>query len=817
MDSGHKPLSTSQAKTLQKQFGLNEITTAARRTIVEMFLSQFISIFIVILFAAAFFSFIVGDILDGSFIVGIVILNSFLGFFQEYKAEKAVEKLTQQSVFLTRVIRDGQEQTIDNRELVPGDIIKLEAGNKVPADATLLETVNLEVDEAILTGESVPVYKHPSDAQTKEIFMGTIVIKGRGTAVVTETGMRTRFGKLAKTLATIQEPPTNLSKYILHLGKQLSILGVGVGIIIFIIPLYHHQPVFVTILTSISLVVAVVPEGLPTIIIIALATGASRMAKKNVIIRKMAAIETLGEVSIIATDKTGTLTQNKMEVKKIWMDNITYSTYKEFPAKINKTFKKFLEISILCNNAQLFYKKDSPLEIVGDQTEGALLILAEKVHINPDEMKKEWQVVDEFSFADATKTMTVVAKQNDKTIAFTKGAPENVLAMSTKIYRNGAMQNMSMKEISNIQAAYEEYAQDGLRLIGLAYKDLPGNEKKYKREEVESGLVFVGFVGIADPVRAEVKDALEVTRNAGIKSIMITGDNELTARTIAIETGLIQKGEVVMTAKQLDTLSEEELFSVIEKVRVFARCTPDHKLRIVKAYQQQKHVVAVTGDGINDAPCLKQANVGIAMGITGTDVTREAADVVITDDNFATIVAGIEEGRVIFDNIIKSISYLLAGNLSEILVIGIAIICGLPSPLLPVHILWMNVVTDSLPAIALALDTKHPRIMKRPPANPASSLISGKKFLQIGMLSLLISLITLFTYWSILRGGNLLLARNTAFTLLISLQMVLAFLMKDRHTWYTNTLLFIAVILALLSQVIILTVPFFQTIFHITL
>ncbi|HSW97798.1 MAG TPA: cation-translocating P-type ATPase [Candidatus Saccharimonadales bacterium] len=816
MDSGHKPLSTSQAQTVQKQFGLNEITTAARRTIASMFVSQFASIFIVILLLAAAFSFIIGDILDGIFIVGIVLLNSLLGFFQEYKAEKAIEKLTKQSVFMTRVIRDGQEQAIDNRELVPGDIIKLEAGNKVPADALLLETINLEVDEAILTGESVPVYKHASDQLAKEIFMGTIVMKGRGTAIVTKTGMRTRFGNLAKTLSVIQEPPTNLSIYILHLGKQLSILGVGVGILIFIIPIIHHQPLFVSILTSISLVVAVVPEGLPAIITIALATGASRMAKRHVIIRKMGAIETLGEVSIIATDKTGTLTQNKMEVKKIWLDNTTYAN-KEFPNKTNKTFGKFLEISIVCNNAQLFYKKDSSPEIVGDQTEGALLVFAEKLQINPDVMKKKWQVVDEFSFADITKTMTVVVRQNDNIIAFTKGAPENILAMSSKIYKNGEIRSLTQKEIMAIQTAYQEYAEEGLRLIGFAYKNLPNGSQNNKREHIESGLTFVGFVGIADPVRPEVKEALELTRNAGIKSVMITGDNELTARTIAIETGLIQKGEVVMTAKQLDTLSEEELFSVIEKVRVFARCTPDHKLRIVKAYQKQNHVVAVTGDGINDAPCLKQANVGIAMGITGTDVTREAADVVILDDNFATIVSGIEEGRIIFDNIIKSISYLLAGNLSEILVIGIAIVCGLPSPLLPVHILWMNVVTDSLPAIALALDTKHPRIMKRPPANHFSSLISGKKFLQISILSLFISLITLFTYWWILQGGNLLLARNTAFTLLISLQMVLAFLMKDRHTWHTNTLLFIAVILALLSQVIILTVPFFQTIFHITL
>lgn len=816
MDAVHKPLTSSQARTLQKQHGLNQITTAARKTILEMFLSQFASIFIVILFAAAFFSFIVGDILDGSFIIGIVIINSLLGFFQEYKAEKAVEKLTQQSVFMTRVIRDGQEQTIDNSQLVPGDIIKLEAGNKVPADAELLETIHLEVDEAILTGESAPVYKHEADTQANDIFMGTIIMKGRCTALVVETGMRTKFGKLAKTLSTIQEPPTNLSKYILHLGKQLSILGIGVGIIIFIVPLFHHQPLFVTILTSISLVVAVVPEGLPTIITIALATGASRMAKKNVIIRKMAAIETLGEVSIIATDKTGTLTQNKMEVKKIWLNDTSY-TRKELPSETNKTFEKFLEISILCNNAQLFYKEDSPPEIVGDQTEGSLLVLAEGMHVTSEILKQTWKIVDEFSFADITKTMTVVCKNDDDVVSFTKGAPENVLGMSTKIYRNGAVHEMSANEISNIQTAYEAYAQEGLRLIGLAYKDLPKTNQKYKREHIESALTFVGFVGIADPVRAEVKDALALTRKAGIKTIMITGDNELTARTIALETGLIQKGEVVMTAAQLDELSEDELFSVIAYVRVFARCTPDHKLRIVKAYQAQKHVVAVTGDGINDAPCLKQSNVGIAMGITGTDVTREAADVVITDDNFATIVAGIEEGRIIFDNIIKSISYLLVGNLSEILTIGIAIICGLPSPLLPVHILWMNVVTDSLPAIALALDTKHPRVMQRPPANPTTSLISNKRFLKLGFLSLIGSLLTLCTYWWILREGNVTLARDTAFTLLITIQMVFAFLMKDRLTWYTNKLLFVAVAIAVVSQIIILTVPFFQTIFHIIL
>lgn len=816
MDNLHKPLSTTEAITLQKKYGTNEITTGARKTLLSMFLSQFTSIFIVILFIAAIFSFVVGDGLDGGFIVGIIILNSLLGFFQEFKAEKAVEKLTKQSVFMTRVIRDAQEQEIDNRQLVPGDIIKLEAGDKVPADATLLKTTNLEVDEAILTGESVPVFKHPNDHEADAIFMGTIVMKGTCTAVVTTIGMQTKLGKLAKTLAVIQEPPTNLSKYIVHLGKQLSVLGIGVGIIIFIIPLLHHQPLFVTVLTSISLVVAVVPEGLPAIITIALATGASRMAKKNVIIRKMAAIETLGEVSIIATDKTGTLTQNKMEVKKFWMNNKSYDLKHDLPHETDKTFEKFLEISVLCNNAQLFYKKESPPEIVGDQTEGALLMLANNID-KPDEMKQLWKIVDEFSFEDATKTMTVTAQKDNHFFGFTKGAPENVLAMSSKVNFHGNIHRLIEKDRLFIQKAYQEYAAEGLRLIGLAYKDLDDKKQVKNRSHIESDLTFVGFVGIADPVRSEVKAALEQTRNAGIKAIMITGDNELTAKTISIETGLIQKNEIVMTAKQLDDISDEELFSIIENVRVFARCTPDHKLRIVKAYQSAGHVVAVTGDGINDAPCLKQANVGIAMGQTGTDVTREAADVVITDDNFATIVAGVEEGRSIFDNILKSISYLLAGNLSEILVIGIAIIFGLPSPLLPVHILWMNVVTDSLPAIALALDTKNPLIMKQKPMKPSTSLISGRRFLAIGSWSLIIAIITLISYWILLQRGNLVLARNTSFTLLISLQMILAFVMKGSKTWYSNTLLFVAVILALLAQLLILTVPFFQSLFHITL
>lgn len=814
MDTGHQSLTSSQAKALQTQYGFNEITTASRRSITEMVLAQFASIFIVILFFAAIFSFAVGDFLDSGFIVGIVLLNSFLGFFQEYKAEKAIEKLTKQSVFMTRVIRDGQEQTIDNRELVPGDIIKLEAGAKVPADAMLLHSLNMEVDEAILTGESSPVYKHTSDPQAKNIFMGTIVTNGRCTAIVKETGMRTKFGQLAKTISTIEEPPTNLSKYILHLGKQLSILGIGVGIIIFVFPLLHNRPLFLTLLTSISLIVAVVPEGLPAIITIALATGASRMAKKNVIIRKISAIETLGEVSIIATDKTGTLTQNKMEVKKIWLDNTTY-THKELPKNTHKTFKKFLEISVLCNNAQLFYRKDGPPEIVGDQTEGSLLVLADKVKSNSDELKKTWQIVDEFSFADITKTMTVLWKKDHEIVSFTKGAPENVLRMSTKIYKNGAVHDLSEIERLNIETAYQEYAKEGLRIIGMAYKNLQKTNKNYNRKQVESDLVFVGFVGIADPVRPEAKAALELTRKAGIKTIMITGDNELTAKTIAIETGLIQKGEVVMTATQLDELSDEELFSVIADVRVFARCTPDHKLRIVKAYQEQKHVVAVTGDGINDAPCLKQANVGIAMGITGTDVTREAADVVITDDNFATIVIGIEEGRIIFDNIIKSISYLLTGNVSEILMIGIAIISGFPSPLLPVQILWMNVVTDSLPAIALALDPKHPHVMQRPPVNSSKPLISNMQFIKLGTLSLTAALITLIIYWWLLEKGNIPYAQDAAFTLLISLQMILPFLMKDRRTWHTNNLLFVAVITALLAQILILTVPFLQIIFHI--
>lgn len=810
-------LNTPQVATLQKQYGFNEITIHRQRTLFHIVLEQFRSIFILILFLAAIFSFSVHDIIDGCFILVVIFLNGALGFFQEYKAEKAIEKLRKQSIFVTRVIRDGREQMIDNRLLVPGDTILLEAGNKVPADALLFESINTEVDESLLTGESMPVYKHTGDADAKRLFMGTIVVKGRCKAVVTDIGMQTRFGHLAYTLASVQESPTRLAGYITLLGKQLSVAGVISGLIVFFFSLYHQAPFFETMLISISLIVAVVPEGLPTIITIALTTGAARMAKKLVIIRKMSAIETLGEVSVIATDKTGTITQNKMAVKYIWLDNKTFSVTESLPNITHQTFQKYLIISVLCNNAKLFSQANKFPDIIGDQTEGALLLLATKQDTTQESLQKNWHFIDEFSFDETTKTMTVFYEENNKHFALTKGAPENILAISSQIMQDGEAHALSDKEKKHLQEIYQTYASEGLRVIAFGYKEITEKKKKYTREDGESQITFVGFVGIADPIRPEVKDAIEQTRQAGIRTIMITGDNELTAKTIALEINLMKKDEVVFTGNQLDDLSDTQLAEVLPTISVFARCTPEHKLRIVQAYQKQNAVVAVTGDGINDAPCLKQANVGIAMGMIGTDVTREAADVVITDDNFATIVSGIEEGRIIFDNILKSISYLIAGNFSEILTILIALLVGLPSPFLPVHILWINVVTDSLPAIALALDTKHSRVMKRLPANTALPFISSRRFTKLFLLSFVIALTTLIIYGILVTKTNILFARSMAFTIIILLQMGLAFFMKERQSWYKNPLLFLAIGVALLSQLIILFTPFFQAIFQVGL
>ncbi|KKS44009.1 MAG: ATPase, P-type (Transporting), HAD superfamily, subfamily IC [candidate division CPR1 bacterium GW2011_GWA2_42_17] len=782
-----------EAQKLLVQFGPNQIVDRPRQTRLQIFLSQFTNILIVLLTAAAIASLFLGDILDGVFILLIVILNGFLGFIQEYKAEKAIAALKKMTVSNARVIRDGLEQKVESQFLVPGDIVILQEGDQIPADCQLLESLHLEANEASLTGESMPVEKNPQDEIKRQLFLGTIVAKGRGKAQVISTGMQTRFGQIAASLSQIKEEKTPLQKKLSTLGKQLGVLALGASSTVFIIGLFSKYSVIEMILTSISLAVAAVPEGLPAVITIALAIGMQRMASKRAILRRLASLEALGATTIIATDKTGTLTKNEMRVVKIWGD-----------------LDRILTAGVICNNASLVFKHDSQkYDVLGDTTEAALLLLAVEKGLLPEQVKDNGTLLEEFAFDPGLKLMSVVWEKNKQKIVYTKGAPESILERS----------NLIQEEKQNIKTAFQEYAKEGLRVIALAYKNVERTPDT--REDAEKDLVFIGFVGIADPARAEVKEAIALAERAGIRTIMITGDNELTANSIAEKIGLIQKGEEILTGKQFEQLSDDEATERLPHVRIFARTTPDHKLRIVRLLQKMGQVVAVTGDGVNDVLALKQADVGVAMGITGTDVAKQASDMIITDDNYATLVTAIEEGRTIFDNIKSAIKYLVGCNIGEVLAVVIAMLLGWPLILTPLQLLYVNLITDGLPAIVLAVTPKSEGIMKQKPrlSKNIFDQLDGIWFLEV---SILTTIAALAAFYLGMQSRNLLLAQTLTFTTIILVQhfILLDVRAKNNSFWqkkiFTDKIFLLAFFAPLALQLLLIYNPYLSGIFKIT-
>lgn len=819
MTSAALGLSTKQAEELLATHGRNEIVAKKQITALSIFIKQFQSFLVLILAAAAMASFFLSDPLDGIFIVAIIILNSVLGFVQEYRAERALQALTTMAASYTTVIRDGEEKEIDNRLLVPGDTIKIEEGDRVPADATLVSAVNLEVNEASLTGESLPVYKKEGEEDHKHVYLGTIVVRGRGVAVVEKTGMKTRFGSIAKGLSEIVDPPTPLQRELAMLGRQLAFVAVLAAILIFVFGFIQKQNPLHMFITSISLFVAAVPEGLPAVITITLAVGMHRIARARAIARKMAAIETLGCATIIATDKTGTITKNQMRVSELYINGENHVIRSETSRLEKKDVFAFLQIGVIANTANLVFRHDhDSFDIIGDPTEGALLVVAYEHGVDPSQTKDEGELLDEFSFDTKRKTMSVLwkEKQTQRTFAYVKGAPETLLERSTNVLMHGREEQLNGEIRKSIEEAFQHAARRGLRIIAVAKKiwDNPSG-KKAQRDDVESDLTFIGFAGLSDPPRIEVKEAAKIAREGGIESIIITGDNELTANAIATETGLIKENEDILTGKQLDDLSDDELVRILPKVRIFARTTPEHKLRIVKAYQKLGHIVAVTGDGVNDALALRQADVGVAMGIAGTDVAKEAADIVVTDDNYATIVKAIEEGRVIFDNIVKSVVYLVSGNLSEILTIFLLVTFG-HAPLPPVQILWINLVTDSLPALALAVDPKDPSVMKRRPRDTSMPIIGGHRSTFVLASGIAGALFVFMIFKLSLLSFTEAQGRTVAFTLLIMFHICLAFFVRRNHHFFSNRFLLYTAILIILLQLIILSVPPLHPLFKVS-
>ncbi len=814
-----KGLSSGQAENLLKKFGPNEIVEGVKKHPLSILVSQFTSFLIFLLVLAALISLALGDILDGIFILLIVILNGILGFVQEFKAEKAIEALRKMTVSKVRVLRDGQEQAIDSRFLVPSDVIFVEEGTRIAADGKILESFNLEVNEAPLTGESLSVMKEAGESDERSlVFSGTVVTRGRALIEISKTGMETRFGAIAGSLSSISEEKTPLEKNLALLGKQLSIIGIGLSALVFTLSFIRERQFFTPFLTSVSLAVAAIPEGLPAVMTITLAVGLQRMSKRRAIVRKLSAIEALGSVSVILSDKTGTLTRGEMTARRVFADGEIIPVFDLEKKEVSGSVLKILEIGNLCNTASLVLKREEEsFSVIGDSTEGALLLLGEKLNHNRESLLQGFDLIAEMPFDPKKRLMSVVlrAKGQPGVEIMTKGAAESILPHCLTQLFKGSLLEMREEMKSLVKEAATSLAQSGLRVIAFAYRTLPSFEKGARREEIEEGLTFVGLVGIADPPREEAAASIRTARNAGILTVMVTGDNEMTAKAIASEINLIGEGEGVVRGDQLESLSEEALDQIISKTKIFARVTPEHKLRIVRSFKRFGYVVAVTGDGVNDALALKQADVGIAMGITGTDVAKEAADMIITDDNYSTIIAAIEEGRVIFDNIVKSVLYLVSCNLGEVVTIVAAVGLGLPSPLIPIQILWMNLVTDGLPALALAVDKRAENVMKRPPRMSTQGILNARNLNFIFTGGVVIGFITLAFYTLALRTASLELARTGAFTLLIILQMVMAFVVRGSHKIFENRLLLLAVIASLLLQLLILTVPLLKTIFEV--
>ncbi len=806
---------TEKATELLKEYGQNALSETSKHTPFDMFIDQFKNILVLMLMGAAGLSFILRDALDGILILTILILNAILGFAQEFKAEKALSALKRMTVGTVKVLRDGSTIELPSTDIVPGDIIFLEEGDKVPADAILIEAMHIELNEAALTGESLPVEKNTTtDA---EIFMGTIVTRGRATAKIIKTGMRTKFGSIATKLGEITNEETPLEKKMAVLGGQLGVVALTAAGIIFGLGFLRRDPLFESILTAISLAVAAVPEGLPAVVTITLAVGTQRMARQRAILRKLSAIESLGSVTVIATDKTGTLTQNDMKVTDVWLSGTAHkvdSLKKNMPAHLHG----LIRTGVLCNNASLShaFQTEQPT-VIGDKTEGSLLLLAHDLNQAPDELRNNGSLIEEFAFTSLLKMMTVIWKDGKKVSVLTKGAPEAILSNCDR-YKNGnTITTLTPKERKNIEKAFRSFAAKGLRMIAFGTRDIVW--KNQTREHVESGLIFLGFVGIADPPRPHIADAVRLAQKAGITTIMITGDNELTAQAIGEEIGLLKHGDLVLTGAQLAELSDDQAKQALEKTRIFARTTPEQKYRIVRLLQQSGHVIAVTGDGVNDALALKQADVGVAMGITGTDVAKEAADMIITDDNYASLVIAIEEGRTIFDNIKSTTKYLIGCNLGEIGAITGGVLLGWPFILSPLHILYVNLVTDGLPAIGLSLTPKQGDIMTQKPRTEKS--IFNKHdvfwFIEVGIITTLATLVS-FTVGSQI---NVTLGRTLAFLAIILAQQYIFYDIASRN----KTILKLSVrrfpwillpVIIMIVQVLLLEVPAFEKVFDTT-
>ena len=758
-------LTAEEAKKRQEEYGLNELKAKKKKSLFVKFLEQFKDFMIIILIISAIISGVVGvaqgeGFTDTIIILVVVVVNAIIGVAQENKAEKSLEALQKLSSHVAKVVRDGKLQVIQSKELVPGDIVILETGDYVPADLRIIEAVNLKAQEAALTGESVPVEKMAAKIEDEKIgigdrinmlFSSSLITYGRGKAVVVETGMNTEVGKIADIINTAEDQGTPLQQKLDKLGKTLVIVALAICAVIFVIGLLYGKEPIHMFMTAVSLAVAAIPEGLPAVFTIVLAIGVQRMVKRNAIVKKLPAVETLGSASVICSDKTGTLTQNKMTVEKVFCDG-NLVNLEESADMID--IKKLVYASMLCNDTKI--SEDDKL--TGDPTETALVDMAFKLDFDPS-VYGMFPRVAEIPFDSDRKLMTTVHEENGNYVVYTKGGVDELLANCSSYILEGDIKT-DLEEYKEIIRRYNmEMAQNALRVLAMAYKVLDHKPTAEEIKELESNLTYIGMVGMIDPPRLEVKDAVQECKEAGIKTIMITGDHKITAIAIAKSLGILENDDEAITGTELEEMSDEELIRNVRKYSVYARVSPEHKVRIVKAWQANGEIVAMTGDGVNDAPSLKIADIGCAMGVVGTDVAKEAADVILTDDNFATVVSAVEEGRRIYDNILKAIQFLLSSNIGEIVVLFLAILITpllskqfgvditLIETLLPIHILWINLVTDSLPALALAVDPAADNVMKRKPLkNTKKGIFTKGMTWRIVYQGLMIGLLTLTAF-----------------------------------------------------------------------
>lgn len=837
-DAG-KGISQAEADIRIRQYGPNRLQVVKRDHWYQIFLRQFTDVLIAILLVAAAIAFSIGETGDAITILIIVILNGILGFVQEFKAEKAIAALKHMLSPKCTVLRDGKQSEIDSTLLVPGDIVLLQIGDRVPADIRLVEAVNLKADESALTGESLSVHKDtevvaadaPLASRRSMAWMGTTITNGLARGVVVNTGMQTEFGYIAELTQSVGEAMTPLQHKLAVLGKQLGMISVFIAVLVSVAGVFSGKPVVEMFMTGISLAVAVVPEGLPAVVTITLALGVRSMVRRRALLRRLQAAETLGSATVICTDKTGTLTKNEMTVRKIWLPSgvidVTGSGYdpkghfeidgSKIDYHQHHDLLQLLKTGIRCNHARVS-QVDGQWHEYGEPTEAALIVAAYKAWLSVD---GENNTLTEFSFNSTRKRMTVIEQHGNAKTAYVKGAPEIILARCTHIQDDDVIRELTEGDHELIAAAYNAMAADGLRILALAIRELP-EKIKLDENDVENKLTFQGCVGIIDPPRPEVPEAIKVAGQAGIRTIMITGDAPATALAIARRIGL--NARHAMTGNDLNQLDSRELRKILKQGEtVFARTTPQHKLRIVTALQKQGHVVGMTGDGVNDAPALKKADIGIAMGIRGTDVAKGAADMILTDDNFASIISAVEEGRRQYDNIQKFVRYLLSSNTGEVIAIFVNILLGGPLILLPVQILWMNLVTDGMTAVALGMEPAEKGVMNRPPLSSRHRVLDRHGLLMIALLGGYIGIVTLLIFQYYLASGTtnaLLTAHTVAFTSIIILEKMNVFNYRALHApmsaigFLTNPWVIGAWLVTVALQVCAVYVPFLQSALH---